>query len=679
MTNLDLIRTHITDELIPDRHERGKYQCPICGSGTNLNKRSHGGAFSIDHDGIHGHCFSCGFYGDIFDLEIAKNGGDPQKATRDEKAAATKAVVARYSGAAGSAPAAQPVRKAAEPTPAPHDFSAELDAWHSSLKGSDGEKYLRHRGFTPETMARFNLGYDPVKRRITIPYNRSGTYYSARAIDDPPKDGRNKYDNPPGHAPLFNAAALQRQEACFVVEGPLCAISIIQELGSAIALGGTAGPNKLLNLIDKQRPTAPLILCLDNDKENNQGHRPGQETQAKLAEELTRRGIFFIEENIAGDCKDPNELLQKDATLLRRNVSAATLKAEQLYAQVQQEELTAYEGQTAAATFADFEKYLADTAQLPPVSTGFKELDKVLNGGLTPGLYIMGAVSSLGKTSWMLNIADNISAAGRDVLYFSLEMSRNELIAKSISRLSFAIVGETHGNIGEALSTFGVIHSGKSTGDKRVLHEAMRRYRETIGKHMWIFEGVGVFGMEQITRTVEDHIRITGRKPVVFIDYLQIIAPADARSTDKQNTDRTVVELKRLSASHDIPIFSISSLNRQSYTEPITMAAFKESGAIEYGSDVLIGLQPYGMGYEAGESTQRHTKRVRELMIKTERSPQIQIEVRVLKNRNGGRGDSVMTFDKIYNSFFEVPAGFKPVYTDLPEELGEEDDETFSL
>lgn len=673
MTNLDTIRTHITDELIPDRHERGKYECPICGSGTNPNKRSHGGAFSIDHDGIHGHCFSCHFYGDIFDLQVAIDRGDPDtsKATREEKAEATRKVIAKYGNGAGAMVFSKPEPARSADAPARHDFSAELESWHSSLKGSDGEKYLRSRGFTEEAMNRCFLGFDPVKRCITIPYNQSMTYYSTRYIDPDHEPRHGKPANVP--STIYNAAALQRQEACFVVEAPLCAISIMQECGAAIALAG-CGINMLLNLIDKQRPTVPLILCFDNDAENDQGHRPGPEAQAKLAEELTKRGIFFIEENIADECKDPNELLQKDPARLRRNIALATSKAEDMLEQHQEEEKDQYEAQTAAATFQDFERYLAETASRPPVSTGFNDLDKILNGGLTPGLYIMGAVSSLGKTSWMLNIADNISAAGRDVLYFSLEMSRNELIAKSISRLSFRIVGETKANVDEALSTFGVIHSGKSAGNNRVLYEAMQRYRETCGKHMWIFEGVGVFGMEAIAKAVDDHIRITGRKPVVFIDYLQIIAPADPRSTDKQNTDRTVVELKRLSASHDIPIFCISSLNRQSYTEPITMAAFKESGAIEYGSDVLIGLQPHGMGYMTGESTQRHTKRIRELMIQTEHSLQIEVEARVLKNRNGSRGDSVMKFDKIHNSFFEIPKGFTSVYTDVPESDDDDDD-----
>ena len=48
------------------------------------------------------------------------------------------------------------------------------------------------------------------------------------------------------------------------------------------------------------------------------------------------------------------------------------------------------------------------------------------------------------------------------------------------------------------------------------------------------------------------------------------------------NTDDAVSDLKRISRDYSVPVFAISSLNRDNYSAPINMAAFKESGAIEY-------------------------------------------------------------------------------------------------
>ncbi len=66
----------------------------------------------------------------------------------------------------------------------------------------------------------------------------------------------------------------------------------------------------------------------------------------------------------------------------------------------------------------------------------------MLDGGLYEGIYICGAISSLGKTTFITQIADQIAADGRDVLIFSLEMARSEIIAKSISRLTYITAKE---------------------------------------------------------------------------------------------------------------------------------------------------------------------------------------------------------------------------------------------
>ena len=56
------------------------------------------------------------------------------------------------------------------------------------------------------------------------------------------------------------------------------------------------------------------------------------------------------------------------------------------------------------------------------ISTGFPHLDEKIDGGLRAGLYVIGAISSLGKTSFCIQLADNIAKAGKPVLFVSLEM-----------------------------------------------------------------------------------------------------------------------------------------------------------------------------------------------------------------------------------------------------------------
>ena len=67
------------------------------------------------------------------------------------------------------------------------------------------------------------------------------------------------------------------------------------------------------------------------------------------------------------------------------------------------------------------------------ISTGFKELDNTLNGGLRPGLYVFGANPGLGKTSLMLHLALNLALKNVYVLYFNLEMEPALIASKIIS------------------------------------------------------------------------------------------------------------------------------------------------------------------------------------------------------------------------------------------------------
>ena len=75
-----------------------------------------------------------------------------------------------------------------------------------------------------------------------------------------------------------------------------------------------------------------------------------------------------------------------------------------------------------------------DGDRVKPIATGFPRLDDLFFGGLRAGLYVLSAVPSWGKSAFCGQLADTAAAAGRNVLYFTLEMSTEELAARSISR-----------------------------------------------------------------------------------------------------------------------------------------------------------------------------------------------------------------------------------------------------
>ena len=190
--------------------------------------------------------------------------------------------------------------------------------------------------------------------------------------------------------------------------------------------------------------------------------------------------------------------------------------------------------------------------------------------------------------------------------------------------------------------------------EKKILLEAITDYH-AFAENIRITEGVGDVGVKQIKEKTEEYIKYTGKPPVIIIDYMQILAPYNEKYTDKQNTDKNVLELKRISRDYQIPVIGISSFNRESYKNPVSMASFKESGAIEYSSDVLLGLQYNGWDYQEKETEKDRLSRIILLnknMEETARKGGSQaIQVKILKNRNGRRGSILFNFIPMFNYF----------------------------
>ena len=303
---------------------------------------------------------------------------------------------------------------------------------------------------------------------------------------------------------------------------------------------------------------------------------------------------------------------------------------------------------------------IAKSANTPCISTGFQKLDEALDGGLYEGLYTIGAISSLGKTTFILQMVDQIAESGNDVLVFSLEMARNQLIAKSISRNTLKITTETDGDPRNAKTARGITSGARyikySKAEVELIQQAIKDY-SGYAEHIFISEGVGDIGVKQIREQVEEHIYYTGNTPVIVIDYLQILAPYNDRATDKQNTDKAILELKRISRDFKATVIAISSFNRDNYLAPVNLTSFKESGAIEYSSDVIWGLQLEGMDYKDGEKDGDRIKRIRKLKREADeqgRNGEAQhIELKVLKNRENGKGHKIPFSFYPFFSYFQ--------------------------
>lgn len=230
-------------------------------------------------------------------------------------------------------------------------------------------------------------------------------------------------------------------------------------------------------------------------------------------------------------------------------------------------------------TLLEYLKYIKDDTQVKKTPTNFSKLDTILNGGLPKGLITLGAIPSIGKTTFILQLADNMASLDNcKVLFFSLEMSRFDIISKSLSRLSFQREDLTNYTFDDLISN-----------DERIDYEAILEQYKPIANNLYTIDYI--YDIRDIEAFI---IQFKENNPtsniIVIIDYLQYILCGN-NANDKQVIDIITKRLKELSKALDITIIDISSLNRANYGGNITMESFKESGSIEYTSDILMGLK----------------------------------------------------------------------------------------
>lgn len=662
----------ILDIILPAAKVRGQWVCPVCSHGAN------GDGLSVNpksRDGNGLHCFGCNFSGDVIDilnmflfgsrrsscLEAVRRGADllgfavdpvlpagAKEAKNSSSAGKTaKAAEPRNANAAQTdqtgADEAQP--SSAEPGAGSTDgFMAYYQECRQRLKDPRAVEYLQSRGISVETAELYWTGFDPqadpagapgalaadnVCRRHPSPRLICPTtafHYVARSTDPAcPKQYQKLNPKGSGSVGIFNLKALdQNPDSVFVTEGFFNALSFLEAGACAIATNSASNRAALINALKDRRPETTLILAFDNDE-------AGRRATAEVRAELRRLNIPFLlaDEDITGrgdKCpdgsrEDANDLLVKDRSAFAKAV-----------ARMQRQTAPKPDN---GATYLDTLLYEDIVARREVIPTGFPKLDELCGGGLHAGLYVIGAISSLGKTTFTAQLADQVAENGHDVLFFSLEMSQLELRAKSLSRLTWLM------NPAGAV-TSAAVGSGRWTD---IVYQAIEAYKELIGDRVSVIEGSFRCDLSFIGDYVRTYIRRnaggSGARPVVVADYLQILQPSqDAQmQTARQTVDACVTELKRLSRELGIPVVVISSINRTNYTRPVDFEAFKESGGIEYTADVVLGMQLSCLREAVFARKDNITEQRRRIREAKEEMPR-KIELVCLKNRYGKSGFS---------------------------------------
>ncbi len=567
------------------------YICPLCENGTG--KDGDGLAPVPNKQGYY-HCFKCDFHGDLVQLVQ-----DSEHVINREAFARVYARlgITITGGSTMTTPSTHKIPQQAPQPSTPTDFTNQYDKWipdfWANQKAID---YMHSRGLSDETLRNAWIGFDG--QNIIIPTNT--TCYLKRGL------GTQYKGNGTGSilAP-YNIAALDSGEPVYVVEGEIDALSVMQVGGQAVGLGSTSNVGKLIEIITAHKNTPHLIISLDNDD-------AGKRATQTLADALKALDKSYSIINVSGHCNDPNDALMQDPKGFTDFISKVNLWAKKPDA------MTHYADQ--------FDKDVLLFNQGANRKTGYKYLDDQI-GGLYTGFYVIGAISSLGKTTFIHQMADQLAEQGENVLFFSLEQSKMELYSKSLARTMY-----DPSNPNQQPTLTGIsIRSGKTDP---ALDQAKKYYLANVADNISVIESNFNCTVDSIHEKIRQYKQSNPyTSPVVIIDYLQILQPPESasRATTKEITDMNTTMLKRISRDENVVIIAVSSVNRANYSAPISFESFKESGAIEYTADVIWGLQLSAITQLHGET--ETVKREKILEAKKEMPRKIQLVC--LKNRFG--------------------------------------------
>ncbi|MCR4614730.1 MAG: replicative DNA helicase [Clostridiales bacterium] len=271
-----------------------------------------------------------------------------------------------------------------------------------------------------------------------------------------------------------------------------------------------------------------------------------------------------------------------------------------------------------------------DRDQYKGISTGYSDLDNILSGLNKSDLILIGARPAMGKTSFALNIARNVSLLGKKkVLFFSLEMTKEQLAQRVLST--------------EARVSGIKMRNGNFDGED---WKQISQATEVLSQCELYFDD----SSEITVSEMKAKIRRLRNVDCVIIDYLGLINPgAKAKKENRvQEISEITRNLKMMAKDLNIPVVCCAQLSRgteaRGKSHRPQLSDLRESGSIEQDADIVMLL--YRPNYYKTD--------VDDAADDEEKEDDNTVEVIVAKNRHGMTDTIKLLFDSEHTLFLAV-------------------------
>ena len=309
----------------------------------------------------------------------------------------------------------------------------------------------------------------------------------------------------------------------------------------------------------------------------------------------------------------------------------------------------------------NFELISKDKNAFIGLKTGFSRLDYYTNGLKKGNLIILAARPSVGKTTFAMNIAENVALKKNAVVaVFSLEMTRVELAQRLLCSVANVRMDE---------AVKGTLADNDSEGFVR-LFEAKKLLTKA---KIFIDDSSGVTPQDILSKCRRLKARNEGKLDLVIVDHLQLMETAKKSDSRQQEVTDISKNLKMVAKELDVPLIALSQLSRQvtgrKGGKPM-LSDLRESGAIEQDADMVFFLhRPEAV--EGPSDEKSNTPKTTELII--------------AKNRQGAcekfelsfRGEYCKFTDMVYTGQTPPPKTRSDIERERADEKYYEDDKNF--
>lgn len=206
------------------------------------------------------------------------------------------------------------------------------------------------------------------------------------------------------------------------------------------------------------------------------------------------------------------------------------------------------------------------------VPTGFMDLDDVLYGFRPGQLILLAARSRVGKTSMACDLVRQVANEGYTVLFFSLEMTRDEIWERMVC--------------GHARVSLHALHSRQATADESDKINASSSELSKCSIYVRDTPNMTPTAMRGYARMIQHKRGLA----LIVVDYLQCIQSGKEKQTRYEVVSEVSRQLKVMARTLGVPVVALAQLNRQAEDEAPRLSQLRESGSLEQDADVVLLL-----------------------------------------------------------------------------------------